>query len=879
MKYLPSRLFLLCLILSLDPLNSIAQEQPRTLILNSRIERELAGGQKHNYALNLKSNQIARVIVEQRGVDVVVGVISPDGKKLFEVDSPTGTQGDETATIFATQTGAYAIEIRALEQKAPAGKYEIRLDRFLTESEYTTERLAALGRLWGAVKYFHPYLAHKDIDWDGALIKIIPQVKAARTPDEYRQAIANLLQALDDPATTAELASIQTAGSTPISREKKEATYFRVVDGFVVISALDWASAFVSGNRAAFSKQPQMLQEIGKARGIVLDCRYGSVSASELPPFYLRAYLDNTLPFLVQGVVTLGTERYRIHNGYPPQRGGTSGGYTSSFVTEAPGVITGQAQTRKPLAVLVDEKTPDLSALSSGLQAAGAKIVQVGKNNSSAAGRFHPIALPDGVRVRMRVTEFVQPGGGSVFQPDIQIPADGATDEKVISAAIAALNNPVDEKPAAAATPADTVRAPAMRGLKDAPSPQMSFPSEEYRLLALFRLWNVINYFFPYKHLIDTPWNTVLTDFIPRFLENKSALDYEMTVAEMVARIQDSHGFVGGFQSLDMHLGNSAPPIKLQSVGGKLVVAGLLDQAAADAAAVKTGDVILAIDGEPTEKRIAYLSKFRALSTTQSAYSYIYPLALRGPADSKVRLRIEGADGQARETELSRTASLEKVAPPVARKTPIYQVLPSGYGYIDLARLPLADAHKALDVVMNTPAIIFDMRGYPNGTAWELAPRLTEKKNVTAALFRRPFQSATNIVDEDLEGAQPDYSFEQKLPPAKGAIYKGKVVMLINHNAISQAEHTCMFFESATNVTFIGTPTNGANGDVTNLVLPGGIYVSFSGHDVRHADGRQLQRVGIQPHVKIEPTIGGIRAGRDEILEGAIKFLDSTAKR
>jgi C-terminal processing protease CtpA/Prc len=872
------RLLPLILIFSSNAPKATAQDQPRTLTVNSRIERELAGGQTHSYALNLRSNQIARVIIEQRGVDVVVGVISPDGKKLFEVDSPTGTQGDETATIFATQPGgAYVIEIRALEQKAPAGKYEIRLDRFLTESEYTTERLAALGRLWGAVKYFHPYLAYKDIDWDGALIKVIPQVKAARTPNEYSQAVGNLLQALDDPATTVELASIETAGSTPMSSEKKEPTYFRVVEGFVVVSALDWANAFVSGNREAFSKQPQMLQEIGKAKGIVLDCRYGSVSASELPPFYLRAYLENTLPLLVQGAVTLGTERYRIHNGYPPQRGGTSGGYTTVFVTEAPGVITGQAQTRKPLALIIDEKTPDLSALSSGLQASGAKIVQVGKNNGPAAGRFHPIALPDGVRVRMRITEFVHPGGGSVFQADTQIPADGATDEKVISAAIAALNNLVDEKPAA--TTADTVRAPAMRGLKDAPSPQMSFPSEEYRLLALFRFWNVINYFFPYKHLTDRPWNTVLTDFIPRFLENKSALDYEMTVAEMVARIQDSHGFVGGFKSLNMHLGNSAPPITLQSVGGKLVVGAFLDQAAADAAAVKIGDVILAIDGEPTEKRISYLSKFRALSTTQSAYSYIYPLALRGPADTKVRLRIEGADGRVRETELSRTASLEKVAPSFARKTPIYQVLPSGYGYIDLARLPLADAHKALDAVMNTPAIIFDMRGYPNGTAWELAPRLTKKKSVTAALFRRPFQSATNLVDEDLEGAQPDYSFEQKLPPAKGAIYQGKVVMLINHNAISQAEHTCMFFESATNVTFIGTPTNGANGDVTNLVLPGGIYASFSGHDVRHADGRQLQRVGIQPHIKIEPTISGIREGRDEILEGAIKFLDSTANR
>ena len=63
-----------------------------------------------------------------------------------------------------------------------------------------------------------------------------------------------------------------------------------------------------------------------------------------------------------------------------------------------------------------------------------------------------------------------------------------------------------------------------------------------------------------------------------------------------------------------------------------------------------------------------------------------------------------------------------------------------------------------------------------------------------------------------------------------------------------------------------------------NLVLPGGIYVSFSGHSVSHADGRQLQRVGVQPHIKAEPTLKGVREGRDEVLEAAVKFLDSSAK-
>jgi len=103
--------------------------------------------------------------------------------------------------------------------------------------------------------------------------------------------------------------------------------------------------------------------------------------------------------------------------------------------------------------------------------------------------------------------------------------------------------------------------------------------------------------------------------------------------------------------------------------------------------------------------------------------------------------------------------------------------------------------------------------------------------------------------------------------------HRGKVVVLINEDAISQAEHSCMMFEAATDVTFIGTPTAGANGDITYMVLPGNLQVSFSGHDVRHADGRQLQRVGIQPTIKVVPTIRGLIDGRDEILEEAVRFL------
>ena len=211
------------------------------------------------------------------------------------------------------------------------------------------------------------------------------------------------------------------------------------------------------------------------------------------------------------------------------------------------------------------------------------------------------------------------------------------------------------------------------------------------------------------------------------------------------------------------------------------------------------------------------------------------------------------------------------------RKSSIVDVLPSGFGYVDLARLKRDGVDDMFKKIMPTKGVIFDMRGYPNGTAWRIAPRLTEKTDVPAASFSRPIVSGRSLNDSDLRGGE-EYSFRQRLPTPTGDVYRGKVVMLIDETAISQAEHTCLFFEAATDVTFIGTPTEGANGDVTTMVMPGGIVVYFTGQAVQHVDGRQLQRVGIQPTIRVAPTISGIAAGRDEILEAAVKYLRGATK-
>jgi hypothetical protein len=177
---------------------------------------------------------------------------------------------------------------------------------------------------------------------------------------------------------------------------------------------------------------------------------------------------------------------------------------------------------------------------------------------------------------------------------------------------------------------------------------------------------------------------------------------------------------------------------------------------------------------------------------------------------------------------------------------------------------------------MGAPAVIFDMRGYPKGTLWAIAPRLVKTppvRPIVGAQFRPPLRDARTLRADPKAPFIGELTFEQMVGETEKPRYQGKVVVLIDASAVSQAEHTCLLFAAATDVTFIGAPTNGANGDVTDLVLPGSLVVNFTGQEARFADGRQLQRVGVQPHIIFRPTIAGIRAGRDEVLGAAIAHL------
>ena len=100
--------------------------------------------------------------------------------------------------------------------------------------------------------------------------------------------------------------------------------------------------------------------------------------------------------------------------------------------------------------------------------------------------------------------------------------------------------------------------------------------------------------------------------------------------------------------------------------------------------------------------------------------------------------------------------------------------------------------------------------------------------------------------------------------------YAGKVMLLVDEVSQSQAEYTAMALRAAPRAKVVGSTTAGADGNISPFALPGGLSTMISGIGVFYPDRRPTQRVGIIPDIEVRPTLAGIRAGRDEVLEAAI---------
>ena len=192
-----------------------------------------------------------------------------------------------------------------------------------------------------------------------------------------------------------------------------------------------------------------------------------------------------------------------------------------------------------------------------------------------------------------------------------------------------------------------------------------------------------------------------------------------------------------------------------------------------------------------------------------------------------------------------------------------FKMLDGNIGYVTLATIKEEDIPEIKEMFRHTKGIIIDIRNYPNiFVPYRLGPYFVSSE--------APFVKISTVNIDNLG----EFNFVRTLNiPASDEPYQGKLAVLINQYSQSQSEFTAMAFRAGENSTIIGSTTAGADGNVSNIFLPGGLRTIISGIGIYYPDGTQTQRIGIVPDIEVKPTIKGIREGRNEVLERAIEYI------
>jgi C-terminal processing protease CtpA/Prc len=694
----------------------------------------------------------------------------------------------------------------------------------LSLAQTSYERLAATAKLWAHVKYVHPRVTSPGVDWDAAFVQAAPKVLNAKTEAEFAAAVGEMLAFLKDEETRVWV---------PVAADTRARLALRTENG-VTIAQLE------PGPRQTPAQLAELLPKVASVP-LVLDFRGSRVAAFLLPTIW-PVDRESIGPSMLM----------RKHSGYANDAATGSGGYESLWESQDGVRLPAAPNPIRPV-ILVNSRTSiPTTALSIQNSGAGAIVSEDAISDQQiAVSQIIPVL--GNLRVQVRGRELAYPDGTTGL------------------AANAVLNKGGDEALKAAIEMARSGKWPAPGHRQKLTLPparyaeknyvDQPFPAAEYRMLAAARIWGVFHYFHPYQHLYGEDWDAVLTEFLSKMTHAETARDYHLAVAEMVSHTHDSHCSVSS-PELAQFYGVAFAGVEVRWIENRVVITRVVDPALKEN--VHPGDVVTKIDGEPVQRRMDQLQTHLAASTPQALMNRVMGSLLSGPPGSESRVTLKTGDGGEREMSFPRASGNRPLLSPY-RNGEVFRMITATIGYVDLERVTNAEVDRMFDKLKDTQGIVMDMRGYPQGTAWSIAPRLAEKPAMIAAEFRRNLVSANGI--EHL-------LFEQPIPTTDKPRYKGKTVMLIDERAISQSEHSGLFYRTANGTVFIGSPTQGANGDVTYFMAPGGIRINFSGHDVRWPDGRQLQRVGLLPDIEVRPTIAGIQSGRDEVLERAVAYLE-----
>ncbi|MFD2942648.1 S41 family peptidase [Flavobacterium notoginsengisoli] len=407
---------------------------------------------------------------------------------------------------------------------------------------------------------------------------------------------------------------------------------------------------------------------------------------------------------------------------------------------------------------------------------------------------------------------------------------------------------------------------PGYNPLKNGNYFDLKFDNQNSRILWFFMYWNLVEYYFPYKYLMDQKWDLTLENAIPLLIKAQNEEDFFNVMTKVAAKLDDSHVEFVPYKSGFFDENRRFFPARGKIIDNKIVVTQILADSLAQADDIKVGDVITKVNDKTIAALIAENRDLCAASNEAVLLNKVVRRILNGYSDN---VNVEFLKDGKYTTKAMRwfnyhDSHRNEFKKGAQKKKEKFKLLENNIGYVDMGIIKSANIPAMIEKLKQTKAIVFDMRNYPNGTYYDIANFLNAHEEKFAIY------------------TYPDFSYPGRFKWTEGSTcgaenkdhYKGKVIVLLNEESLSQAEWTAMCFQTASNTTIIGSQTAGADGNVTELDFKT-FHTRYTGIGVYYPDGRETQRIGIVPDIEVKPTIKGIQEGKDEVLDRALLFIET----
>ena len=388
---------------------------------------------------------------------------------------------------------------------------------------------------------------------------------------------------------------------------------------------------------------------------------------------------------------------------------------------------------------------------------------------------------------------------------------------------------------------------------------------EEY-ILGLIKLWNVMNYFFPYKNLMDNDWDWVLHDEISGFCAVDSYHEYDILVKKLSSYLNDSHVEIEDKYRDDYNVWKL--PFSVVIAEDQMIIKSVSDSLSR-LYNVNTGDIIETLEGKSYAGLWQEFSNQVSYSTPQAGRRYFAVFLWHKFNYNDTLVSVTINSNSIIHHESIKTIKLDdfRKFDPWIESSGSYKSINENIGYIKYDNLSYSNLGKAIRNLKNKDYLILDCRGYNSSLA---NLRLLNFMGNTKIPFAKNYSPNLGF-----PGVFDNPKMIKVNVPSTTSTYRGKVIVLINERAISAMESVLMAIEARRkDAVFIGSPTQGADGEQNMVILPGNIKIFYSGNNWQYPDGRQFQRIGIQPDLFIEPTIKSFINNEDVVLNGAIKFIN-----